>query len=105
MSHQRILDHTGRQLADIELAQMWGGVGPCVGIARGELHRVLLESNVGVRVRLGTSVTGLSQHDDKVHVVFTDGSTACMTSSSAPTGSIGRSTAHLATSLRGILAR
>lgn len=75
MSHQRILDHTGRQLADIELAQMWGGVGPCVGIARGELHRVLLESNAGVRVRLGTSVTGLSQHDDKVHVVFTDGST------------------------------
>jgi 2-polyprenyl-6-methoxyphenol hydroxylase-like FAD-dependent oxidoreductase len=75
MSHQRILDHTGRQLAKIELAQMWGGVGPCVGIARGELHRVLLESPAGVRVRLGTSVTGLSQHDDKVHVVFTDGST------------------------------
>ena len=75
MSHQRILDHTGRQLAEIELAQVWGGVGPCVGIARGELHRVLLESIAGVPIRLGTSVTGLRQHDDKVHVVFTDGST------------------------------
>ena len=75
MSHQRLLDHTGRQLAEIELAQMWGGVGPCVGIARGELHRVLLESTGGVPVRLGTSLTALSQHDDKVHVVFTDGAT------------------------------
>ena len=75
MSHQRLRDHTGRQLAEIELAKMWGGVGPCVGIARRELHRVLLESTAGVQVRLGTSVTGLSQHDDKVQVVFTDGST------------------------------
>ena len=75
MSHQRLLDHTGRQLAEIELARVWGGVGPCIGIPRGALHRVLLESTAGVRVRLGTSVTGLSQHDDKVHVVFTDGST------------------------------
>ena len=75
MSHQRILDHTGRQLSEIELAQMWGRVGPCVGITRGELHRVLLESTAGVLVRLGTSVTGLSQHDDKVNVLFTDGST------------------------------
>jgi 2-polyprenyl-6-methoxyphenol hydroxylase-like FAD-dependent oxidoreductase len=75
MSHQRLLDHTGRPLAEIELARVWGGVGPCVGIARSELHRVLLESIAGVRVRLGTSLTALSQHDDMVHVVFTDGST------------------------------
>ena len=52
MSHQRILDHKGRQLAEIELAQIWGRVGPCVGIARGELHHILLESTAGVRVRL-----------------------------------------------------
>jgi len=75
MSHQRILDHTGRQLAEVELAQMWGGVGPCIGIPRRELHRVLLESTAGVPIRLGTSVTGLRQHDDKVHVTFTNGST------------------------------
>src|SRR5688500_7678181 len=34
MSHQRILDHTGRQLAEVELAKLWNPVGPCVGIAR-----------------------------------------------------------------------
>ena len=75
MSSQRVLDHAGRPLAEIELAQMWGRVGPCVGITRGELHRVLIEGTGGVRVRLGTSVTGLSQQDDKVNVLFTDGST------------------------------
>jgi 2-heptyl-3-hydroxy-4(1H)-quinolone synthase len=75
MSHQRILDHKGRRLAEIELAQIWGRVGPCVGIARSELHQILLESTAGVQVRLGTSVTGLSQKDDMVNVVFTDGST------------------------------
>ena len=75
MSHQRVLDHTGRRLLEIELAKMWSRAGPCVGITRSELHRVLLESTAGVPVRLGTSVAGLGQHDDKVTVSFTDGST------------------------------
>jgi len=75
MSHQRILDHKGRPLAEVELAQLWGQVGPCVGIARAELHHILLESTAGVRVRLGMSVTGLRQQDDQVNVSFTDGST------------------------------
>jgi 2-polyprenyl-6-methoxyphenol hydroxylase-like FAD-dependent oxidoreductase len=75
MSHQRILDHTGRQLAEIELAKLWNRVGLCVGIARGELHRILLEGAAGVPMRLGTTVTTLSQHDDGVDVGFADGST------------------------------
>ena len=76
MSHQRILDHTGRQLAEIELAKLWSRVGLCVGIVRGELHRVLLEGAAGVPMRLGTIVTTLSQHDGGVDVTFADGSTA-----------------------------
>ena len=75
MSHQRILDHTGRQLAEIELAKLWNPVGLCVGIARGELHRILLEGAAGVPMRLGTTVTTLSQEDDEVNVAFADGST------------------------------
>ena len=75
MSHQRILDHTGRQLAEIELAKLWNPVGLCVGIARGELHRILLEGAAGVPMRLGTTVTTLSQQDDEVDVGFADGST------------------------------
>jgi 2-polyprenyl-6-methoxyphenol hydroxylase-like FAD-dependent oxidoreductase len=75
MSHQRILDHTGRLLADIELAKLWNRVGPCVGIARDELHRILLEGAAGVPMRLGTTLTTLSQEDNEVNVVFADGST------------------------------
>ena len=75
MSHQRILDHTGRQLAEIELAKLWNRVGLCVGIARGELHRILLEGAAGVPMRLGATVTTLSQQDGGVDVAFADGST------------------------------
>ena len=56
MSHQRILDHTGRQLAEIDLAKVWNAVGPCVGIARGELHRILLE---GTGYLPGLTIAGL----------------------------------------------
>ena len=75
MSHQRILDHMGRQLATIELARLWNPVGLCVGIARGELHRILLDGAAGVPMRLGTTLTTLSQKDDEVDVAFSDGST------------------------------
>ena len=75
MSHQRILDHTGRQLAEIELSTLWNPVGPCVGIARSELHRILLEGAAGVPMRLGSSLTMLSQENDEVNVAFADGST------------------------------
>ena len=74
MSHQRILDHTGRQLAEVELAKIWNPVGLCVGIARSELHRILLEGAAGVPMRLGTTLSALSQRDDEVNVTFADGS-------------------------------
>jgi 2-heptyl-3-hydroxy-4(1H)-quinolone synthase len=73
MSHQRILDHGGRPLAEIELSKIWSPVGPCVGIARSELHRILLVGAAGVSMRLGTSVTTLSQEDEEVNVLFSDG--------------------------------
>jgi 2-polyprenyl-6-methoxyphenol hydroxylase-like FAD-dependent oxidoreductase len=75
MSHQRILDHAGRRLAEVELAKLWNPVGRCVGIARHDLHRILLEGAAGIPMRLGTTLTALSQENDKVNVAFTDGST------------------------------
>jgi 2-polyprenyl-6-methoxyphenol hydroxylase-like FAD-dependent oxidoreductase len=74
MSHQRILDHKGRLLAEIELAKLWNPVGPCVGIARGELHGILLEGAAGVPMRLGTTLATLSQENDEINVTFADGS-------------------------------
>jgi 2-polyprenyl-6-methoxyphenol hydroxylase-like FAD-dependent oxidoreductase len=76
MSHQRILDHTGRQLGEIALGKLWNPVGPCVGIARGALHRILLEGAAEVPMRLGTTLTTLSQNGDEVDVSFDDGAAA-----------------------------
>jgi 2-polyprenyl-6-methoxyphenol hydroxylase-like FAD-dependent oxidoreductase len=75
ISHQRILDHTGRRLAEIDLATLWRPVGLCVGITRNELHRILLEGAAGVPMRLGSSVTALGLEGDEVNVAFADGST------------------------------
>jgi 2-polyprenyl-6-methoxyphenol hydroxylase-like FAD-dependent oxidoreductase len=75
MSHQRILDQAGRALAEVEVEKFWSPVGPCVGIPRGDLHRILVEGAADVPMRLGTTLTTLRQANDVVNVAFTDGST------------------------------
>ena len=75
MTHQRILDQGGRPLAEVALAAFWNRVGPCVGIVRSDLHRVLLEGAADVPLRAGATVTALSQRDGGVDVSFADGST------------------------------
>ncbi|HEY5881403.1 MAG TPA: FAD-dependent monooxygenase [Nakamurella sp.] len=68
---QRFLDQRGRVLVEIDLAQMWGDVGPCLGIARAQLHDVLRH---GVPVELGTTVRSLEQRDGgPVLAGFADG--------------------------------
>jgi FAD-dependent urate hydroxylase len=67
---QRLLDHRGRQLADIDLSQLWGDVGPCLALPRAELHQVLRE---GMPVRLGRTVRSLEGLDGPVRVTFDDG--------------------------------
>jgi 2-polyprenyl-6-methoxyphenol hydroxylase-like FAD-dependent oxidoreductase len=76
MPHQRILDHTGRLLADIDVAKLWNRVGLCVGIARGELHRILLEGAADVPMRLGCTLSTLNQEEHDVTLAFADGSIA-----------------------------
>jgi FAD-dependent urate hydroxylase len=71
ISHQRLLDHRGRLLADIDLHQLWGDVGPCLALPRAELHQVLRED---MPVRLGRSVRSLQRLDGPVHVTLDDGS-------------------------------
>jgi hypothetical protein len=71
---QRLLDHNGRRLAEIDVDRLWEGVGGCVAIERAVLHETLLEATVDVPVRLGTSVTGLEVGQVPT-VAFVDGST------------------------------
>ena len=68
---QRLLNHRGDLLADIDLHQLWGDVGPCLALARGDLHQVLRE---GVPVRMGRTVGSLERLDGPVGVSFEDGS-------------------------------
>ena len=67
---QRLLDHRGRLLADIDLRELWGDVGACVALPRADLHQVLRD---GVPVRMGRTVTSLERVDGPVAVRFDDG--------------------------------
>jgi FAD-dependent urate hydroxylase len=67
---QRLLDHRGRLLAEIDLRALWGDVGPCLALPRADLHRLLRD---GVRVRMGRTVTSLERIEGPVAVGFGDG--------------------------------
>jgi 2-polyprenyl-6-methoxyphenol hydroxylase-like FAD-dependent oxidoreductase len=70
---QRLCDHRGRLLADIDLAALWGDVGPCLALHRADLHEVLASHGDGVPARMGRPVQRLSQHHDTMTVGFGDG--------------------------------
>jgi 2-polyprenyl-6-methoxyphenol hydroxylase-like FAD-dependent oxidoreductase len=67
---QRLLDHRGRLLADIDLRELWGDVGPCLALPRADLPEVLLED---VPVRPGRTVVALERAEGPVRVAFEDG--------------------------------
>ena len=68
---QRILDHRGRVLADVDLPAFWDGCGPCVGMLRADLHRALSD---GVEVTHGLQPTAIEPGPDAVAVGLSDGS-------------------------------
>jgi 2-polyprenyl-6-methoxyphenol hydroxylase-like FAD-dependent oxidoreductase len=74
IGRQRLLDHRGHLLADIDVDRLWDGVGGCVAMHRSELHEALRDATGDVPVRLGTSVTDL-EDGEAPRVRFSDGST------------------------------
>jgi 2-polyprenyl-6-methoxyphenol hydroxylase-like FAD-dependent oxidoreductase len=70
---QRLCDHRGRLLADIDLAALWGDVGPCVALHRADLHELLASHGDPVPVRMGLPVRRISQQADSATVEFGDG--------------------------------
>lgn len=75
IDRQRFLDAAGRPLCEVDLAQLWDGVGESRVLPRADLHRVML-SGAGGEVRHETGVKGLEIGDDTVKVEFGDGSGA-----------------------------
>jgi FAD-dependent urate hydroxylase len=70
---QRLCDHRGRLLADIDVAGLWNDVGACLALHRSDLHEILEQHGDPVQVRMGMAVQTLSQHHDGVTVGFGDG--------------------------------
>jgi 2-polyprenyl-6-methoxyphenol hydroxylase-like FAD-dependent oxidoreductase len=72
ITHQRLRDHRGRLLTDIDLADLWGDVGPCFALHRADLHDVLAAHDDPVPVRMGLPVRSLSQQAHTMTVEFGD---------------------------------
>jgi 2-polyprenyl-6-methoxyphenol hydroxylase-like FAD-dependent oxidoreductase len=73
IERQLFFDHKGRILADVDLSQVWGEVGPCLALTRPGLHAALLEASDSTRIQLGTMVASMDQGDGVVEVELTDG--------------------------------
>ena len=75
ISHQRFGDHRGRALFEVDVTEMWRGVGPCLALHRADLHTVLAGHDDPVEVSMGTSLREIHQQDGSATAVFDDGST------------------------------
>jgi FAD-dependent urate hydroxylase len=69
---QRFCDHRGRLLCEVDVAQLWAAVGPCLALHRADLHALLREAARGVPIRRGLAVQRLAQRDGTVFVEFSD---------------------------------
>ncbi|MFF1697664.1 FAD-dependent monooxygenase [Streptomyces sp. NPDC058257] len=82
VTRQRLHDHRGRVLTEFAVDRIWGDVGPCLAMARGELHTVLRDAVDGTAVRYETEVHAVT---DDGTVTFSDGTGGAATpTSTAP---------------------
>ena len=70
---QRVSDHRGRLLVEVDLAELWDSVGPCLALHRADLHAVLLDGARDVPIRMGVEVRRLREQDGAVTAEFGDG--------------------------------
>src|SRR5215813_4471785 len=59
MHRWRYCDAKGDVLCDTDLKALWGDVGSCIAIERGQLLKLLLAGAAGVPARLGISLARL----------------------------------------------
>ena len=73
IARQRFCDHRGRLLFEVDVAELWAAVGPCLAVHRAELHALLREAADDVPTRIGLALERLAQRDGIVSVEFSDG--------------------------------
>ena len=73
---QTFCDHRGAPLARVDVGAFWGGCGPCLGLRRAQLLRLLAAPLEDLPIRWNTRVTTLQQLENHVTVRCSDGSSA-----------------------------
>jgi FAD-dependent urate hydroxylase len=73
IERQRVYTSRGDLLLDVDVADVWAGVGECRALPRADLHRVLV-SGAGGDLRYDTEVRGLEIDSRSAKVDFGDGS-------------------------------
>ena len=73
IARQRFYDHHGRLLCEVDVAELWAAVGPCLAVHRAELHALLRDAAGEVPIRIGLAVERVAQRDGAVSVGFGDG--------------------------------
>jgi 2-polyprenyl-6-methoxyphenol hydroxylase-like FAD-dependent oxidoreductase len=73
---QTFRNHRGARLAELDVGTYWASCGPCLGLPRAILHRLLAEKVPRRQTRFGVTVGALRQDPGQVSVTFTDGSDA-----------------------------
>lgn len=66
-------DGAGNPLFEVDLDDLWNGLGSSVGIARPALHRLLLSHSPYAAFHRGRAVVSLTQHQTHVSVGFDNG--------------------------------
>ena len=70
---QSFRDQRGRLLFEVDVAELWRPVGPCLAIHRADLHELLLEAAGDVPIHLGMTVNRVTDQDRVVSVELSDG--------------------------------
>jgi FAD-dependent urate hydroxylase len=73
IERQEVADHRGRLLFDVDLAEVWGEVGPCLALPRADLHQALLAGADGVEIRWGCAPREIAPAAHRARVVLSDG--------------------------------
>jgi 2-polyprenyl-6-methoxyphenol hydroxylase-like FAD-dependent oxidoreductase len=60
---QQFYDHHGRPLFEVNVAELWAAVGPCLALHRAELHTILRDAAGDVPTRIGLALERLAQHN------------------------------------------
>jgi 2-polyprenyl-6-methoxyphenol hydroxylase-like FAD-dependent oxidoreductase len=69
----RVRDNNGKILKEVDYSRLSHQYGPSIIILRKKVHSALLSLHKNSKIRMGTTVTDVREHEDDVFVTFSDG--------------------------------